>query len=287
MEKDHRKNTPERKHFVTTKSGNFHIRPKLLYTGQLQPSCMWKEEPHSHDFLEVMFVMRGSGEATVGGETRSVAAGDLLVYNPHVLHGERSDSLDPFQLAFFGVSNIALKGLPENCLLAEGQAPVIATGGDREVFFSLFSSLLEESECRRLYADGVADCFVTAILLKILRIHAYGNEEYAKINQSYLDAKKYIDENYRSLSGIEEVCKTLYISKYYLNHLFKEYSGKTPLKYVIEKRMEHAKELLAHTDLPIAEIAVRCGYAEFGSFLKTFKNVEGMTPSAYREKIRL
>ena len=48
------------------------------------------------------------------------------------------------------------------------------------------------------------------------------------------------------------------------------------------KRMEQAKKLLTETDLPISEISLLAGYAEVNSFIKTFKNIESVTPAAYR-----
>lgn len=286
MKHGHRQNTPERKHFVMPKSGNLHLKPRLLYTGRLLPSDRWYEEAHAHEFLEVMLVRGGAGIVEAAGKEYRVRAGDLIVYNPHVQHCERADEGDPLATVFFGVNNIRLEGLSENCLFGEDRSVVIPTDRERKFFESLFSALLEESEQRNAYSEAVSECCVSAILLKILRILAYGNEEYLKINRSYLEVKKYIDENYRNLSGIDQVCKDLYISKYYLAHLFKEYSGKTPLGYVIEKRLEYAEQLLVQTNLPVSEIAAQCGYTETGSFLKTFKNIEGVTPSEYRNGLR-
>ena len=83
---------------------------------------------------------------------------------------------------------------------------------------------------------------------------------------------------------MEEICKSVYLSRYYLTHLFKEYSGISPIQYIIFKRMEKAKQLLCETDLSVRENARRTGYAETNSFLKTFKKTENMTPSEYRKK---
>ena len=52
----------------------------------------------------------------------------------------------------------------------------------------------------------------------------------------------------------------------------------------LQKRIDFSKELLRTTELPIGEIALRAGYVEINSFIKTFKNVENMTPHAYRQQ---
>lgn len=63
---------------------------------------------------------------------------------------------------------------------------------------------------------------------------------------------------------------------------FKEKMGMSPLDYLTLLRVEHAKELLASTDLPIREISVQIGYYDSGSFIRRFKQVTGETPLQYR-----
>lgn len=118
-----------------------------------------------------------------------------------------------------------------------------------------------------------------------MRILANCDVQYFKTNEIYSTAKKYIDDNFTKIKSIDDICRNLYISHYYLTHLFKEYSGISPLKYLIIKRIEFAKHLLLCSDLPIEEIAFKCGYAEVNSFIKTFKKIESVTPAAYRSKI--
>ena len=63
---------------------------------------------------------------------------------------------------------------------------------------------------------------------------------------------------------------------------FKEKMGMSPLEYLTLLRVEHARELLASTDLTIREISVQTGYYDAGSFIRRFKQVTGETPLQYR-----
>lgn len=63
---------------------------------------------------------------------------------------------------------------------------------------------------------------------------------------------------------------------------FKEKLGMSPLEYLTLLRVEHAKELLASTDMTIREISARTGYYDAGSFIRRFKQVTGETPLQYR-----
>lgn len=279
----HLADTEVRQHYTFTKKGILSLRPKLLYTGQLERSITFKEEPHNHAFLEVIMVKNGNGEVNINKKVYSVKKGDIIVYHPQVVHSEVSSGENPFELFFFGATGFKIEGLESDCILQDGVNPVIHTEENNKNFERLFSILATESESQQLFCDKTSEYLARTILLMILRIVTYGNEEYLKTNEFYKSAKKYIDQNYSHIENLDDVCKKLYIDKYYLSHLFKECSGVSPLKYLISKRMDYAKKLLVQTDLPINEIATRCGYAEIGSFLKTFKNVESVTPTTYRE----
>ena len=152
--------------------------------------------------------------------------------------------------------------------------------------FKYFSLLIQELQTKSFYYDEISRSLVKIILNLILRLFAQKDAENFKTNEFYLCARKFIDENFQSIESIEDICKSVYISRYYLTHLFKEYSGISPVQYIISKRMEKAKQLLSDTSLSVHEIAELTGYTEETSFLRTFKKTENMTPSEFRKKIK-
>lgn len=95
-------------------------------------------------------------------------------------------------------------------------------------------------------------------------------------------ALRYLERNYRSTVRLEDVAEAVHVSPFYLSHMFKEKTGFTVLEYVTKLRVEKSKELLAYSDLSVAEVAGRVGYAKPGYFARVFKKWEGVTPSEYR-----
>lgn len=275
----HRKDSDVRHHLTFNKNSAQTLRPKVLYAGELKRTKNWNEQPHSHKFCEILYVRSGKGLVYIGEETLEINPGDLLVFNPNVTHYESGQELS---LYFIGVTRIRLDGMDEDYLLEKNVSPVLHAGAAAPVLESLFVQLITEAERKLYYYDEISDSLVKIIINYILRIVAYGDCSYFRTNDSYAQAKKYIDENYANIKTVDDVCRSMYISRYYLSHLFKEYSGMSPLKYIIIKRIEYAKELLRTTDLPISEIALKTGYVELNSFIKIFKKVENMTPYAYR-----
>lgn len=73
-----------------------------------------------------------------------------------------------------------------------------------------------------------------------------------------------------------------HLSPQYISQLFKSEIGVNFLAYFTNLRMEQAKKLLLGSDIPISDVAIRCGYGDYRVFSKVFKKAEGITPSQYR-----
>ncbi len=99
------------------------------------------------------------------------------------------------------------------------------------------------------------------------------------------DALSFIRENYSRNLALENVAQQVYISPYYLSHLFKEELGITFVEYLTRVRMEAAKKLLKETTLSIVAIASEVGYEDASYFSKVFKKATGISPNQYRKGI--
>lgn len=81
---------------------------------------------------------------------------------------------------------------------------------------------------------------------------------------------------------LADIAREVYLSVFHLVRVFKEATGVTPHRYLTRLRIEEAQRLLRNTDLPIADIAPRCGFASPGALSTAFLRHTGVRPSAYR-----
>lgn len=96
----------------------------------------------------------------------------------------------------------------------------------------------------------------------------------------------YIRENCaEEISGIE-IGAVFGYHPYYISSMLKERRGLTVKQYVTAYRLKMAKELLAYTPLPIADVAERCGFTDASYFAKIFKSAENISPKDYRNKFK-
>ncbi|WP_042167738.1 response regulator [Paenibacillus gorillae] len=97
----------------------------------------------------------------------------------------------------------------------------------------------------------------------------------------------YLKENFSdSELNLEKVLTPLGISQTHFYHMLMEETGMSYIAYLTHIRMEHAKELLQHSDLKTYEVGQRCGYPDYPHFTKRFKRQIGLTPTEYRKNMQ-
>ena len=93
---------------------------------------------------------------------------------------------------------------------------------------------------------------------------------------------RYLQEHLAEEISLSVLAKEFYLSPQYISQLFKTEIGVGFLAYLTNIRMERAKKLLLTTNLSIAEVSEKSGYADYRVLTKVFKKSEGITPSQYR-----
>lgn len=95
----------------------------------------------------------------------------------------------------------------------------------------------------------------------------------------------YIDQHYSEDIKSNILTDIFYLDSDYASKLFKKELGISFKNYLIQKRIDVAKDLLVNTDLPINTIADNVGYGNYSYFTRIFKKVVGITPIEYRNQI--
>ena len=94
---------------------------------------------------------------------------------------------------------------------------------------------------------------------------------------------KYINLNISSELTIDMIAKDIFISKYYLCRSFKKHLGISIMKYILSQRLALAKEQLVSTNNKCSDIAMSTGFSSFSYFCRVFRELEGISPTRYRQ----
>jgi AraC-like DNA-binding protein len=134
------------------------------------------------------------------------------------------------------------------------------------------------------YKTTIKGIFIQ-LWIQLLREYHWQTQPQLQSNWEQLDrVKNYISHNIDQEITLDELSVMANLSKYYLCRLFKNAYGMTPIQYHVLIRLEKAKQMIQFTNLPISHIAEKVGFQSIHAFSRTFRKIEGVSPSFYRKK---
>ena len=97
----------------------------------------------------------------------------------------------------------------------------------------------------------------------------------------------YIQQSFTREISLKELGEQFHLSEKYVSQYFKEHFHITLSKYVTYLRLEHAKQLLQNSDIPVTEVTMLSGYQNVSYFIRSFKKTYGVSPLKYRKMSRV
>lgn len=164
------------------------------------------------------------------------------------------------------------------------------TDGFLEKILNAFDGMEEELRVQRdWYWSCRSRSFFMEMIIALERMYSFMNYENTKndsapsCNHKIKSALLYIESNYMNNITLPKISAVSGLNHTTLTNLFKNDTGKTPMEYVAAYRIKVAKKHLAFTEVPIKDVARRCGYKTVQHFSRTFKMHTGTTPAIYRK----
>ena len=97
-------------------------------------------------------------------------------------------------------------------------------------------------------------------------------------SQALSRALAYINDNLTTLTGVDEVARSCFVTESYLYRLFKNELHKTPLKYISAKRLLLAERMISDGEKPTA-VYEKCGFTDYTTFYRNYRSYFGHAPS--------
>ena len=97
-------------------------------------------------------------------------------------------------------------------------------------------------------------------------------------------ARDLADRAYGQPLDLDALASEAAVSKSHFVRRFAATYGETPMRYLTQRRIERAQDLLRSANLTVTEISVMVGFASLGSFTSRFKELVGVTPTEYRDR---
>lgn len=255
---------------------------KLLYVTQAKYEDDWHSLMHVHPFCELFYVIRGEGEFRIENECYPVHEDDLVIVNANTSHTESSHDRRPLEYIVLGIDGIVLLDNGRNFSISNYEEY------KHEILFYIKTLLLEARTKSDYYGIISQDLLEVLIVNIIRRTNAVLTvSAMQKPNHECAYVKQYIDEHFSENLTLDSLAEESHMSKYYLIHAFKKYSGDTPIDYVKKRRLKEACILLRTTDHSLGQIARIIGVSSQSYFSQIFRSEYGISPTEYREESRL
>jgi len=257
-------------------------------------------EAHTHDFLALAYFERGGGSLRLGDREWQIEAGDAYVIAPGEVVGSWAGTSGSHRAAGWNVSfpPEVLGDRAPGAFLSWHAHPLLfpfiggAAGGaqrlnvppeERRSWSERFSALDAELRKRR---DGYREAVLshlTLLLVELSRLAAdvVGNLR-LKDEPLLAEVFGFIEEHYREPISLKGVARAVGMTPGHLTTLVRRKTGRTVLKWIVERRMAEARRLLVETDLSVEEVGRGVGYADAGYFARAFRRAHDATPLSWR-----
>ena len=275
-----------RSHYSMNQEQSFTIRgtAKLLNVASAKYGGDWHSVPHTHNHLELFYIVGGKGQFLIQDQLYPVNANNLVIINPNVTHTEVSLNAQPLEYIVLGIEGVEL-ATSEN---SNGQFGILDHFESVEIS-GCIRNILREMEQKNPGYEDVCQAYMEILIIRLMRNTALAvpvDPQVVSGNRQCAAVKRYIDLHFKEALTLEQLAEDAHMNKYYLSHAFKREYGTSPINYMITKRIEESKYLLAETDLSMSQIAQLLGFSSLSYFSQVFRRTQATTPMEYRQSTK-
>ena len=236
---------------------------------------------HHHDFYEIYFFLSGRVDYLVEGINYTLNPGDLMLISPMELHRPTVAPEEAYERVVLWINAEYLRKKTEGteflerCFQPGHNLFHVSRTQIPELIRRLAGEFGGQEGGAALYAEGL----LLQLLAELLRLAA-GSGEAGEARQSsplIESVLHYIGEHYREEISLDELAERFYVSKYHLSHLFRQTVGVSVYRYVLLKRLQHARQLLSEGESP-GSAGRASGFPEYSGFYRAFRQVYGTSP---------
>ena len=248
---------------------------------------------HWHDEFEIIYVRSGFLTVSISGESYIGKTGEAFVVSPGNLHlmGSQSGTVDYYTF-LFPLKYISFRTddmLDEKLLESLNSGHLMICPRVKDTAKELCEQLIEIYEAKNDESESKITTQVRTkiILLQfILEMWKKGfviENDTSGRNTVEKEMVSYIQQNFTGKISLREFGEQFHLSEKYISRYFKEHFHITLSQYVTYLRLEHAKQLLQDTDIPVTDVAMQSGYQNVSYFIRSFQKAYAVSPLKYRK----
>lgn len=232
------------------------LNPLILGEEQCKPYHRYG--PAVRQYTLVHFVVKGTGVLEKGGKKYPICAGQAFIILPDEITTYYTGA-EPWEYQWVGFDGSLSKAF-------EKLSPVI------DFSYNWVNEMLKDAE-----NDGLLEYKIASFLFGMYT-EFFASQKYS--NHYIRRVKNYIQAMYMHPLRVEGIAQMVNLDRRYLSRIFKERVGCSIQEYIIEVRMDQAKQYL-QSGKNVMQAALLCGYEDACNFSKMFKRRFGVSPTCW------
>lgn len=256
---------------------------------------------HQHDFFEIVYTLHGKCGHRIETQTMEMQTGDIVIIPPHIEHfvyslpKSRSVNIKIRKSTF---DRVFVNILQNKTILSDYFAQTLYSQnyqnsltfhcGEDPFLLELLLYMYAQQEENKPYANHVIDGLITTFFSYLIQNYngcVDISSASTGLNQRMVEIETYIHLNFATVT-LKQAAEHFYLSEPYLSSLIKQQTGRSFSEILRQIRMQHARDMLLHTNMRVDDICENVGYRDTTQFIRTFKSIYGATPKQYQKKAR-
>ena len=252
---------------------------------------------HHHDFYEVYFCLFGKLQYNIESRSYLLTPGDVLLISPMELHQPviRGDSRSYERFVLWidkrFLEGLALSGTDFSYCFDTTQPGhtnlLRPEGSQRQLLTFWMEQLQQETVSSDPYSEISSLSYLAQILVLLNRLARQATQESPRQSQDSVVyyILSYINEHYNEDLSLDYLANKFFTSKYHLSREFQRLAGTSVHRYIIQKRLVMAKQMLSD-GVPSSEVYQLCGFGDYSNFYRAFKAEYQISPKEFANQLR-
>ena len=245
---------------------------------------------HYHDYYELVIFEEGSVQYVCEGCVYHLKYGDIILIPPGNFHMSviNSESTRYKRHVFYlypSAFDIIGQGALTSFLHRTINGDVFTFGlpEKKHTFMDLLGRLRKTFDFEPSpFEDALTLSYILHIFYLLNQESCQPKNEISSLPENILMLQHYIDRNFSRITSVSQVAEHFFYSREYVSRLFKKHFDTTISDYIMKRRIAES-QLLIMQGLSLIDVAYRVGFGSLPTFIRAFRAVTGMTPSAYRK----
>jgi AraC-like DNA-binding protein len=253
----------------------------------------WECDMHFHDYYECLLFISGNVAWQVNGYSVDIKPNSLIMLKPNQLHRPILYNMavpydryilriPPQLISLISTSNTNLS----DCLKIQNFEPKQIPVSESRKLISLFEKLETLNRSNQFGADILSMAYLAEAIVMICDLFLHPSSEVIELTMTHshliTEIIDFIDKHIKEPICLDDIAAEVHLCKHYLSRIFKQETNISVYKFILQKRLMFARDLLTQGVFP-TDVYILCGLKDYSNFYRAFRNEFGISPKHYQK----